>query len=145
MSLLTLNDRIDNPLLILIGSVRREISRHRLINLYERGLTISGPELMLVANLVSSSSQFSRRLIVLVQERYMAVAVAIAWIVISLKASQDRRPFPMNGEKVRRPDTVVSITRPDEVAIVSENVRSSLARSMLFEGGILKSCERSNE
>ena len=116
-----------------------------MVDLYERRLTISGPELMLVANLVSASSQFSDRLIVLVQERYMAMPVAIAWIVISLKASQDRRPSPMNCEKVRRPDTVVSITRPDEVAIVLENVRSSLARSMLFEGGILKPCERSNE
>lgn len=40
---------------------------------------------MLVADLVSTSSQLPDCLVMLIEERYMAVAVAIVRIVISLK------------------------------------------------------------
>ena len=40
---------------------------------------------MLIADLVSASSQLSDCLVMLIQKRYMSVAVAVVWIVISLK------------------------------------------------------------
>ncbi len=72
----TLEDCIDNPLLLSLRSEPAQISRHRLVNLNQPGLTIDHLELMLVRDLMSPRPQLTDGLIMVVHEGDMPMAMA---------------------------------------------------------------------
>jgi len=83
----TLNDGIDNPLLLRAGAPCSQVSRDRLIDLDQAVFpVVDDVELVLVDKLVVARAQLPDRLIMLVQKRHMAMTVAIVGIVVALKA-----------------------------------------------------------
>ena len=79
---LTLEDRVNDPLLVVARPICREVSWNRLVDLDQCCLSISSPELMFIADLVSACSELADRFVVLIQEGNMAMAVSVVWIVV---------------------------------------------------------------
>lgn len=73
MSGLTLDDCIDNPLLLWLGPIGREVPGHWLIDLNQSCLLIHNVEFVLVDKLVIASAELSNRFIVLIQKGNVAV------------------------------------------------------------------------
>lgn len=88
-------------------------------------------KLVLVHQLVVSSTQLTNRLIMLVHERNVPVSMSIPSIVVALKAEEDIAALPAARLEVGRPDAVDCIAGPHQVAVVAEDVRTGLARTVL--------------
>jgi hypothetical protein len=128
----TLEDGIDNPLLIWTGTPLSEISGHRLVYLDETRLLIDNLELVLVNQFMVSSPELANSLIVLIQESHMSMAMPVSSIVIAFKAEENIFAFPSSGLEVGGPDGIDAVARPYKVAIVFEDIRARLARTVLL-------------
>lgn len=89
---------------------------------------------MLISKLVVTSSQLANGFVMLVQDSRMTVSMPISGIVIALEAKQYIFTNPSPSLKVSRPDGVVSIARPDQVAVVTEDIRRGLTGPVLLGG-----------
>ena len=127
-----MEDGIDDPLLICAGTPFRQIPWNGLVDLDKPGLLIHDLELMLINQFVISCSELANGLVVLVQEGYVSVAMSIASVVIAFEAKEDVLTLPPTSLEVGRPDRVDAVARPHEIAVVLEDVRTSLARAVLF-------------
>lgn len=105
----TLEDSIDNPLLVWTGTPFSEISRHRLIDLDKASLLANDFEFVLVNQFVVPSTQFANCLVVLIQEGYMTMAVPVPGIVVTLKAEEYIFAFPSTSLKVGGPDRIDAV------------------------------------
>lgn len=121
---------IDDPLLLRRGTPGSEIHRNRLIDLDDRRFLINDVELMLVGELVVARPQFSNGFIMVVHDRSMAVTMTIARVMVSFEAEEDVFALPASLLEVGGPNGVISVARPDQLPIVSEDVRSRLTGSM---------------
>lgn len=126
----TLEDGVHNPLLFRTTAKAGQVLWNGLVDLKQRSFLVNHMELVLVHELMITSSELSDCLIVLVQNGSMAMAVTIGRIVITLKAEQDVLTVPTGLLEVGCPDGEVGVSRPDEFAIVTHNVRSFLARAV---------------
>jgi hypothetical protein len=140
-----LEDGIDNPLLICTRTPRCEIPRNRLVDLDKSSLLIHDLELMLVNQFVVSRAELTGGLVVLVQEGNVSVAMTIAGVVVALEAEEDFLALPSTSLEVGRPDRVAAVARLHKIAVVPEDVRTSLARAVLFRWSIRNPGERRNE
>lgn len=127
-----MNDGIYNPLLLWTGTPFLKISRHRLIDLDKPSLLIDDMELVLVHQLVIPSTQLTDRLIMLVHNGDVPVAMAVPSVVVTLKTEENVLSLPASSLEVGGPDAVQTIARPNKVAVVSEDVRTCLTWTMLF-------------
>lgn len=75
----------------------------------------------------------------------MAMPVAVSRIVIAFEARENLPTVPLDGQEVRRPDGVATIAAPDEVSVVTKDVRTCLSGSVLLVGGVLESGERGDK
>lgn len=100
----TLNDGIYDPLLLRTSSPLAQVPRNRLIDLDERGLFIDDVKLMLISQLVISGPELANRLVVLIEDRSVAVAMAVSGIMIPLKGEKHISSLPAALLEVRRPD-----------------------------------------
>ena len=82
----TLNNSVHNPLLLWICAPSGEIPRDWLVYLNQASFFIDNMELVLVNELVVSSTKLTDGLIMLVHESDVAMAMAIVGIVIAFKA-----------------------------------------------------------
>ena len=133
---LTLDDGVDNPLLLRAASPSGQVAGNGLIDLDEASFFVDDVKLMLVDQLVVPSAQFADGLVVLVHDSDVAMAVAVAGIVVTFKAEQDVLALPASSLEVGRPDAVDAVARPDQVAVVTEDVGAGLARAVLLGGGV---------
>lgn len=108
-----MDDGIDDPLLFSAGTPSRQITSNRLIDLNQAGSLIDDMELVLIYQLMVTSSQFSDSLVMVVHYSDMAVTVAISRIMVTFKAKQDILTVPATSLEVGRPDAVDSIAGPD--------------------------------
>lgn len=128
----TLDDGIDNPLLLGAAAPGGQVTRDGLVNLDEASIFVDDVELVLVDQLVVAGAQLANGLIVLVHDGDVAVSVAVAGIVVAFKAEQHVFALPAGGLEVGRPDAVDAVARPHQVAVITEDVGASLARTVLF-------------
>jgi hypothetical protein len=102
-------------------------------------------ELVLVDQLVVAGAQFADRLVVLVHDGDMAVAVAVAGVVVALETEQDVFALPAGRLEVGRPDAVDAVSGPDQVAVIAEDVGAGLPRTVLLRGSVRVPGKRSHE
>lgn len=126
----TLEDGIDNPLLLGATTPPTQVRGNRLVNLKQSRFFIDDMELMLIHQFMVTSTQLANRLIVLVQNGRMAMTMAISRVMVTLETEEDILAFPFGSLEIGRPDGVVGIARPNEFAIISEDVRSLLSGSV---------------
>ena len=93
----TLEDGIDDPLLIWTGTPLREISRHGLVQLDETRLLIDNLKLMLIDRLVVASPELANSIIVLILESHMPMSMPLAGIVITFKAEENIFALPSSS------------------------------------------------
>ena len=142
---LTLDDGVDDPLLLRAASPSAQVAGNGLVDLDQAGFFVDDVELVLVDQLVVASAQFADRLVVLVHDGDVAVAVAVAGVVVAFKAEQDVLALPASGLEIGRPDAVDAVAGPDQVAVVAEDVGAGLARAVLLGGGVGVSGKRSHK
>ncbi len=133
---LTLDDGVDDPLLLRAASPGSQVTGNGLVDLDEAGFFIDDVELVLVNQLVAASAQFPDGLVVLIHDSDVAMAVAVAGVVVTFKAEQDIFALPASGLEVGRPNAVDAVAGPDQVSVVAEDVRAGLARAVLLGGGV---------
>lgn len=126
----TLEYGINDPLLLRTGTPLGKVLRHGLVDLDESGLLVDDMELMLVGQLVVSSTQFADGFIVLIHDGGMAVPVSVPGVVIALEAKQNIFTLPASHLEVGRPDRVVRVAGPDQLTVVAEDVRGRLERAV---------------
>ena len=102
-------------------------------------------EFVLVNQLVVSGAQLTDGLVVLVHDGDVAVAVAITSVVVTLKAEQDVLALPAGSLEVGGPDAVDAVAGPDQVPVITEDVRAGLARAMLLAGRVGEPGERGHK
>lgn len=66
----------------------------------------------------------------------MAMAMAVTRVVVAFEAIQDILALPSADLEVGGPDAVDSVSRPDQISIVAEDIRASLAGTMLLGRGV---------
>ena len=141
----TLDDGVDNPLLLWLGAPRSQVPDNGLIDLDQPCLLPDDVELVLVDQLVVPGPELPDRLVVLVQEGDVAVPVAVPGVVVALEAEQHVLPSPARRLEVGGPDAVDGVTRPDQVAVVAEDVGAGLAGAVLLGGGVREAGEGRDE
>jgi len=141
----TLEDGVDNPLLLSAAAPGGQVARHRLVDLDEAGLLVDDVELVLVNQLVVAGAQLTDSLVVLIHNGNMPMSMAIAGIVVAFKAEQHILALPPRRLEVGRPDAVDAIPGPDEVAVIPEDVRPRLARAVLRGGRVGEAGEGGHE
>lgn len=141
----TLDNSIHDPLLLRRGTPRSQVDWDRLVNLDESGLLIDNMELMLISQLMITRPQLTDGLIMLIQDGSMSMTMSITSVMVSLEREENILTLPARRLEVRRPDRVVPVSRPDELAVVAENVRCRLTRAVLFTCGVCVPGEGSDE
>lgn len=141
----TLNYCIDNPLLLGAATPSPQVTSNRLVNLDESGFFIDDVKLVLVHKLMIARSEFSNRLIVIIQDGDVTVSMAIPRIMVPFKAKEDVFAPPTGGLEIGRPDAVNPIARPNQVAVITKDIRPGLSRPVLLGRSIWITSEGSNE
>ena len=132
----TLNDGINDPLLVRASTPSTEVPSDGLVDLDEARLLIDNVEFVLVNQLVVSRTQLANGLVVLIHEGNVPMAVAVASVMVTLEAEENVLALPAAGLEVGGPNAVQRVARPDEIAIVPENVWSSLEGPMLLSRSV---------
>lgn len=127
-----MDDGVYNPLLLGTGAPFSQVPRHRLVDLNQASLFINNVELMLINQLVVSSAELPDGLVMLVHEGDVSMAMAVASVVVALEAEEDILALPTASLEVGGPDAIDCITGPDQVSVVTEDVRACLAGTMLL-------------
>lgn len=83
-----------------------------------------------------SSTKLPDSLVILVHKRDVSMSMAIAGIVVPLEAEDDIFALPSTGLEVGSPDTVDTVSGPDEVTVIAEDVGTGLARPVLLRGRV---------
>ena len=141
----TLNNSVDNPLLLRLGAVGGEVPRHRLVDLDQARLLVDDVELVLVDKLVVAGTKLADGLVVLVHQSDMAMAVSVSRVVVALEAEENVLAAPAGGLEIGRPDAVDAVSGPNQIAVVAQDVRPGLAGPMLLGGGVGQARERCDE
>jgi hypothetical protein len=141
----TLNDGINNPLLLRASSPLSEVHRSRLVDLNQSRLLIDDMELVLIGQLVIAGTKLTDSLIVLVKNGRVTVTVAIARVVVTLKAKEDILALPASLLEVGSPDGVVAVAGPNQLSVIAEDVRCSLTRAVLLSSGVWETSKWSDE
>lgn len=126
----TLENGINDPLLLRTGTPLGKILGHGLVDLDEGGLFVDDMELMLVGQLVVSSTQLTDSFIVLIHDGGVTMPVSIGSVVVTLEAEQDIFALPAGHLEVGGPDGVVRVAGPDQFTVVTEDVRGWLTRTV---------------
>lgn len=103
----TLDDGIDDSLLVFTCAPRGQVSRDGLIDLDQARLLVDDMKLVLINQLMITGTQFS-----------------------------DVFTIPSAGLEVGCPDTVDAVSGPDEITVVPKDVRGCLTRAMLLSGRV---------
>lgn len=102
-------------------------------------------ELVLVGQLVVSGTQLGDKIVALVQDRRVAMPVAVVRVMVPLKAEEHILTVQLGRLEVRRPDAVVAVAGPDQVAVVAEDVRRCLTGAVHLAGCVGEAGEGSDE
>jgi hypothetical protein len=73
------------------------------------------------------------------------MAMSITRIMIALEAEENVFSFPFRCLEVGGPDRVDAVARPDQIAVVAENIWPSLTWAMLLSGRVRVPCEWRHE
>jgi hypothetical protein len=141
----TLNDSINNPLLLRTSSPRSKIHRSGLVDLDQSRLLIDDMKLVLISQLVIASTKLTDSLIVLVKDSRVPVTMTITRVMVTLEAKEDILALPASLLEVGSPDGVVAVPGPDQLSVIAEDVRSSLTGTVLFSRGVWEASERSDK
>ncbi|KAH3662565.1 hypothetical protein OGAPHI_005817 [Ogataea philodendri] len=138
-----LENGVHNPLLLLRSTKFAKVPGNRLVNLKQAGFLVLDVELVLVRKLVLAGTQLLDELVAVVQERVVAVAMAIGRVVVSFKRKQNVLAVELGGLEIGVPDRKDAVPRPHKVSLGGKDVRSSLSWSV--QGVVREARERSHE